>query len=93
MKTFLLAGCLALALTASAWAIDPVPATLDSLDREVQALTDQLRETTDKIGALQTRLDTVEQRLGESFQAPSPFNTVERRLEDLEKAVGNLKSR
>jgi predicted RNase H-like nuclease (RuvC/YqgF family) len=81
------------ALAGTAWAIDPVPATLESLNREVQGLTDQLRETTDKIAALQDRLDTVEKRLGETYRAPSPFDTVERRLEDLEKDVGDLKRR
>ncbi len=29
--------------------------------------------------------------MGESFQPPSPFNTVERRLDDLEQDVDRLK--
>ena len=93
MKNFLLAGCIMLAPTATAWAIDAPPPTLESLDRDVQTLSNQLRDTTDKISALQDRLDTIEKRLGESFQAPSPFDTVERRLDDLLKDVDDLKSR
>lgn len=93
MKTCLLAGGLALALAVTVCAIDPPPVTLASLDREVQNLTDQLRDATGKIASLQERLDTVENRLGDSFRPISPFDTVERRLDDIEKDIGDLKRR
>ena len=39
------------------------------------------------------RIAALEQRLGETYRPVSPFDTVERRLEDLEKDVEDLKRR
>ena len=52
-----------------------------------------LQEVQDQIADLRKRLDEVEQRLGETYRPVSPFDTVERRLEDLEKDVEDLKRR
>ena len=52
-----------------------------------------LQEAQDQIADLRKRLDEVEQRLGETYRPVSPFDTVERRLEDLEKDVEDLKRR
>ena len=91
MKTAVLAAILALAFAAAAGAIEPAPPpTLESLDREVQALTDQLRTATDDLAALRQRVADIEDRLGESYRGSSPFDTVERRLEELEKDVDDL---
>ena len=51
------------------------------------------QEYVEKIADLQNRLDTVEKRLGESYRAVSPFDTVERRLDDIEKDIDSLKRR
>ena len=55
-----------------------------ALAAEIQDLTDELRSAQDQIKNLESRLGTVEQRLGDSFQPVSPFNTIERRLDDIE---------
>ncbi len=93
MKKTVLAVCFAFALAAATGAIEPQPPTVESLDAEVQALTDQLQEATDQLRSLQERLDTVEQRLGDSFGGVSSFNTIERRLDDLQNDVDELKRR
>ncbi len=85
MKTLLLVGSLTLALALSAGAIEPQPPTIKSLDAEVGKLTQQLREAAEQIRTLQERLNKVEDRLGESFGGSSSFNTIERRLDDLER--------
>jgi len=93
MKTILLSASLALALSASVWAADPSPApsAVDLLSRDVKELDARLRDATEEIAALQKRLDEIEARLGESYGGVSPFNTIERRLEELEKDVDDLK--
>ncbi|HAL92587.1 MAG TPA: hypothetical protein DCM68_06130 [Verrucomicrobia bacterium] len=91
MKIPILSASLALALAASVWAADPVPVTTDSLQRDIRNLSEQLRESTEKMADLQKRLDDVEKRLGESYGSISPFDTVERRLDELEKDVDRLK--
>ncbi|NCA83127.1 MAG: hypothetical protein EOM72_10350 [Opitutae bacterium] len=93
MKILLLSGWLALALAASAGALEPAPPTMASLDQETHDLSDQLRSATEEIADLQKRLDAVEKRLGESYRPSSPFDTVERRLDDIEKDVDSLKRR
>jgi predicted nucleic acid-binding Zn-ribbon protein len=89
MKISILSALLAVACAATAGALEPPPATLESLDREVQALTDQLREEVQKTAEIQQRLDAIEDRLGPSYGG-SPFDTIERRLEELEKDVNDL---
>ena len=93
MKTLILSGWLALAFAASAGALEPAPPTVASLDEGMRDLSDQLRSATEKIADLQNRLEAVEKRLGESYRASSPFDTVERRLDDIEKDVDSLKRR
>jgi len=85
MKTLILAGSLLLAVSITTLAVEPQAPTLASLDVEVGSLTVQLREAQEEIRSLKERLATVEDRLGESFGGSSPFNTIERRLEDLER--------
>ena len=93
MKCFILSTGLALALAATTWAIDPTPPTVAELDVKIQKLTEQLQTTTAKMDELQERLNTVEKRLGDSYRSTSPFDTVERRLDDLTKDVDDLKRR
>ncbi len=91
MRTILLIPSLALALAAGAGAADPAPAPPGTADRDIQALSEQLRDATGKIADLQKRLETVEDRLGETYRPATPFDSVERRLDDLEKDVDDLK--
>ena len=91
MKTLLLSGCLALVLASLAFAIDAPPPAAPPTARDAQELAGRLREATEQIAQLEERLGAVEKRLGDSFGNTSPFDTVERRLEDLEKDVSDLK--
>jgi len=84
-KALFIAGSLALALAVSAGAIEPQAPSMETLDTEVQDLTDQLREATEEIHSLQERVREIEDRLGDSFGSISPFDTIERRLEELER--------
>lgn len=96
MKTTALAAFLVLTFAAAA-AADPAPAPAApspaQLDRDLQAFAEQLRSAQETLADLQKRLETVEDRLGENLQPPSPFNNIERRLDDLEDAVDELKRR
>lgn len=84
MKTILLAVLLTLGLAVCAAAAEPPPPTVEALAADSQNLADELREAQAKIKDLETRLATVEQRLGDFYEPVSPFNTIERRLEDIE---------
>ena len=86
---FVLATWLTLGLTAGA--AEPAAPSPTALDREIGDLTDQVRRNADQLADLLERVDRLERRMGESFQSPSPFNTVERRLDDLEQDVDRLK--
>ena len=83
----MLVVCLSLGLAAGAAAAEPTPPSVESLAAENRNLADDLREAQAKIKDLETRLDTVEQRLGDFYQPASPFNTIARRLEDIEKEL------
>ena len=88
MKFQTLFGCLALAWTAAAGAVEPAaPVPTATMTRDIQDLSDQLRTARDQIADLEKRVDEMEKRLGETYRASSPFNTIERRLEDLEKEL------
>lgn len=87
MKFTLLFALTALAWVSSVGAEEPIPNPPTALSRDVDDLADQLRNAKDQILDLEKRLDAVERRLGETYRASSPFNTIERRLEDLEKEV------
>jgi predicted RNase H-like nuclease (RuvC/YqgF family) len=94
MKSIFTTVFLALALSAAAQpAVQPAAPTVESLDREVDDLTIQLRNAKQDLADLQKRVEALEKRLGESYRAVSPFDTVERRLEDLQKDVDRLKRR
>ena len=93
MKTLILSGWLALALATLTLAIDAPPPAGPPTAQDAQDFAEQLRSATEKIADLQNRLDTVEKRLGESYRAVSPFDTVERRLDDIEKDIDSLKRR
>ena len=93
MKKTALCFALALAGAVAVQAAPPAPAVSASPDRRIADLAEDLQEAQDRIADLQKRLDEVEQRLGQSYRPVSPFDTVERRLEDLEKDVQDLKRR
>ncbi|NLG34342.1 MAG: hypothetical protein GX548_03210 [Lentisphaerae bacterium] len=90
MKSFFACAALSLMLTA-ARAVEPVPPTVESLNRIVHDLTLDLDEANETIADLRQRVETLEQRMGETFRLPSPFDTVEKRLESLEKDMDHLK--
>ena len=93
MKKSTLFFALALAGAVAAQAAPPAPAAPAPQDRRIADLAEDLQEAQSRIADLQKRLDEVEQRLGQSYRPVSPFDTVERRLEDLEKDVQDLKRR
>ena len=81
-------GCLAIAWATAAGAMEPAtPTPATTMTRDIQDLSDELRIAKDRIADLEKRLDEIEKRLGDTYRASSPFNTIERRLEDLEKEV------
>lgn len=90
MKTSVLIAFLALAFVSAAGAGDPASAPAA---RDVQDLSEKLQEAQDQIADLEKRLDVVERRLGDTYQPPSPFDTIEKRLEDVEEDLDNLKRR
>ena len=94
MKTSILIASLALAFVFAAGAAEPVPApTATAIARDVEDLSDQLKEARAQIADLEKRLDVVERRLGDTYQTPTPFDTIEKRLEDVEEDLDNLKRR
>lgn len=92
MKITPMFAALALAGAVAAQGADPVPAPTPQ-ERRIADLAENLQEAQSQIADLQKRLDEVEQRLGETYRPLSPFDTVERRLEDLEKDVEDAKRR
>lgn len=93
MKTIVASALLALALAGPLGAADAPPAAGPDLDRQVKELAAALQTATQDLADVQKRLDLVERRLGESYRGVSTFNTVERRLDDLEKDVDDVKRR
>jgi chaperonin cofactor prefoldin len=90
MKTCIALILLLAAGTALAQTIAPTPPTIESLDREVDELSLQLRTANEQVADLRERVDTLEKRLGETYRPISPFDTVERRLDDLQKDLDRL---
>ena len=90
MKSIFIAAMLALTFAATAGLAQTAPPAASA---DTEDLAARLQDAQDKIADLEKRLDTVEQRLGESYRPPSPFDTIERRLDDLEKDVDDLKGR
>lgn len=72
-------------------AVDVAPPSLQSVDRDLDDLADRIRDVQDRIAAVETRIDEIEKRLGQSFGPSTPFNTVERRLDDIEDEIDRLK--
>lgn len=92
MKSTFIAAMLALTFAATAGFAQTAPPAAPP-GPDLEDLAARLQDAQDKIADLEKRLDTVEQRLGESYRPPSPFDTIERRLDDLEKDVDDLKGR
>ena len=90
MKTLPILAILLPCLGGIAFAVEPAPLSLDSLDRDLHALVLRLDDAESRLADLQSRLDAIEKRLGESHRFATPFDTIERRLEDLEEAVDRL---
>ena len=78
-------------LTASAGIAQTGEPTLATLNRDLRELSERVRKDRDQMTDLLERVTRLEQRMGDSYRAPSPFTTVERRLDDLEKDVNRLK--
>ena len=92
MKNSILIAALALAFVSAAGAAEPVSPPAASASA-VEELSDQLQEAQAQIADLEKRLDVVEQRLGDTYQPPTPFDTIEKRLEDVEEDLDDLKRR
>ena len=94
MKISMLIAGLALACVFTAGAADPAPSPPPAASaRAVEDLADQLEKVQDQVADLEKRLDVVERRLGDTYQTPTPFDTIEKRLEDVEEDLDNLKRR
>ena len=92
-KSIGIAG-LALAFVFTAGAAEPVsPPAASASGRAVEDLADQLEKVQDQVADLEKRLDVVERRLGDTYQPPSPFDTIEKRLEEIEENLDDLKRR
>lgn len=74
-----------------ATAADVEAPSVAAIERQLVELTEELRKTRGRVDELLERVDTIEQRLGRTHYLPTPFNTVERRIEDLERDVNRLK--
>ncbi|MBP7829691.1 MAG: hypothetical protein KA248_07210 [Kiritimatiellae bacterium] len=84
MLTGLVLAALALAAPAQEAApADPTAALAQRLDQLSQKLSEQLQ-------ALDRAVKEIQERLGDSFGRPTAFNSVERRLEDIEKRLDRL---
>ena len=92
MKKSIVIAALALAFVSAAGATEPVSPPAAS-GRAVEDLADQLEKVQDQVADLEKRLDVVERRLGDTYQAPSPFDTIEKRLEAVEEDLDDLKRR
>ena len=94
MKTTILIAALALAFVSAAGATEPVsPPAVSASALAVEELSDQLEKVQDQVADLEKRLDVVERRLGDTYQTPTPFDTIEKRLEDVEEDLDDLKRR
>ena len=94
MKKSIVIAALALAFVTAAGATEPVsPPAAGASSRDVEDLADQLEKVQDQVADLEKRLDVVERRLGDTYQTPSPFDTIEKRLEDVEENLDDLKRR
>ena len=92
MKNPIWIAALALAFVSAAGAAEPVSPPAASAGT-VEELSDQLQEAQEQIADLEKRLGVVEQRLGDTYQTPTPFDTIEKRLEDVEEDLDDLKRR
>ena len=94
MKNSILIAWLALAAVVAAGAAEPAsPPAPAASAREVEDLADQLGKIQEQVADLEKRLDVVERRLGDTYQTPTPFDTIEKRLEDVEEDLENLRRR
>ena len=93
MKKSMFAALLALGFAAVASAADPVSPTLESVDRGVQTLAEQLGEAQAQVADLQKRVEEIEGRLGEAQRPVSAFESIESRLEDVEEELKDLERR
>ena len=92
MKKSIVIAALALAFVTAAGATEPVSPPAASASA-VEELSDQLQAAREQIADLEKRLGVVEQRLGDTYQTPTPFDTIEKRLEDVEEGLDDLKRR
>jgi hypothetical protein len=99
MKSIFLIGALSGALAVSAGAQNvappaPPPPPPPALTADqAEEIASRLRQAGEDLADLQKRVEEIEQRLGDSFRSHSPFDTIERRLKDLEDDVDDLKRR
>lgn len=91
MKIRLLCTVLALAGAGTAAAAEPgglpppAPAAAEPASPRLAELEERLDKAVADLEALEERLAAVEERLGEANRFRSPMDTIERRLEDLER--------
>ena len=90
MKNLFVAASLVWACAAGG-AAEPAPAPAAAAD--LQNLAERVQDAQDELTDLRKRVAEIEDRLGETYRPVTPFDTVERRLDDLEKDVEDLKRR
>ncbi len=90
MKTIMVAAAVALLLAGGAWADSPAA---EPWVREVRSVQRDVEDLTARLNKIESRLETIEARLGTTYRPPSPFDTMERRLDSIEKDVDDLKRR
>jgi len=73
------------------WADLPAPAAAEPASPRLAELEERLDKAVADLEALEERLAAVEERLGEANRFRSPMDTIERRLEDLEEDLEDLK--
>jgi polyhydroxyalkanoate synthesis regulator phasin len=91
MKMLPLAMIAALLFSVPVGAEEPQSPSPEQVEERVDDLSIQIKEAKEQLNRLEERIRDIEDRLGDSFGRPSPFNTVERRLEELERDVRGLK--
>ncbi len=91
MKTLSLAIIAALLLSIPAGAEEPQAPSPEQVEEQVHELSIQIKEAREQLDQMEERIRDIEDRLGDSFGNSSPFDTIERRLEELERDIRGLK--
>lgn len=94
MKTWLSTACV-IALVTAVYSHSEDLSSIFEEQKETQKKTVVIKKEPDydtekRIEKIEEALETVEKRLGRTYQPASSFNTVEKRLEDMEKRMDDI---